>query len=277
MRLEAASDMDYLHGAVYGQSRVGKTTVAKHFHEAGHHLTVVTTEPGPARRALRDTNANILVPEDDRELLTMLEYPAAFFEQLSMEFPGMILFDNLYGLQELLVGQGARPAMEVEGIKVPARKASGIMRAGEASRSNADTGLPVMEFSHYGLLEMQTRRVLHLVEQLPCHTLITFHETLDSDQEHKVKTAGMRLQDAARVSRKVQGYPLLIGSKIRNAIPGLVGDFYLHLTQEGGRYFMWSADNGEWKASSGGLNLPAKIDWTNKNAYAILQEGRRLK
>ena len=275
--------MSPTHGFLYGTSRAGKTTFAAHWAKPDSPLLVVTREPGPASAALGASGvvgiSKLVVPKTPEELFVLLEYTDAYLKKhLAGFMPGMVLFDNLQGLQQLIIGEGARSEQEVAGVKVPAQPATGIMRL-PVARADAATGQPAQ--MDYGILGRQTRRFLNLVDQLPFSTLITATEALAFDEKYRAETAGMNAQAAAGRPRKVMGYPSTEGKMILSSLPALVSGFFLRLTKKGDKYTIHtkvhSDSNGvEWFADPRGLpsTLSSEIDWTNKSAYDILLAGR---
>ena len=268
------------HGFVYAASRRGKTTFASSFAKAGQALMAVTREPGPTQAGLLAAgvdNCPIFVPKTPEELFTFLEYTEPF---LALHFdgykPGAILFDNLQGLQQLIVGSPAEPEREIAGLKIPKQEATGIMRI-PIKRAEAESGQPAQ--MDYGILGRFTRRFLSLVDSLPYHTLITATESLEFDEKYKKDTQGMSQQAAAGRTRKIKGYPATEGFMIKPVLPSLVAGYYLHLTKRGDKFIIHTqphvdAEGVEWFADPRGLRTQAKeIDWTNKSAWDILQLG----
>ncbi len=268
----------HLHGFAYGKSRVGKTTLGIHFHKAGFPLLVVTMEPGPVRAAMDAagvTDAPIMVPADADDLFLFLEYQIPYLDRhLNSYRPGMVLLDNIRGLQTLLIGEPERKAQTIDGIKIEAQAATGLMRLPN-SRDAGAPGLPA--FKDYRILDRETRRLLRCVDGMEYHTLITAHEDLDYDAKTRLMTAGLEGKQAAGKPRVISGFPSMEGFETKKDIPGLISGPFLHMTRsESGRYQIWTQSHDEWFADGRGINATSAnpIDWTDKDGCAILVGGR---
>lgn len=269
-----------LHLFLYAASRCGKTTLAADFHKAGHSLLAVTREPGPTKAALDASGVEcpLLVPKTPEELFVLLEYTDAYLaKHLPGVKPGCVLFDNLQGIQQLLIGAPAEPKREVAGLIVEAQPATGIMRLDLKGRAEAPGQPGQMD---YGVLGRFTRRFLSLVDALPFYTIITATESLDFDEKHQTEAQGLNVQQAAGRPRRVKGYPATEGRMTKTVLPSLVAGPYLHLTKKDGKFFCHTQthtdrDGVEWFADPRGLKqLKAEIDWTNQSGYATLLGGR---
>jgi len=271
--------MNLSHGFVYAASRRGKTTFAASFAKAGQALMAVTREPGPTQAGLSAAGVDcpIFVPKTPEELFIFLEYTETFLAKRFEGYkPGAILFDNLQGLQRLIVGTQGEPEREIAGMKIPAHPATGLMRLPMTDRSAAPDQPGQMD---YGALGRYTARLISGVDALPYHTLITSTESLEFDEKYKKDAQGRSQKDAAARPRKVKGYPATEGFMTKTALPSLVAGYYLHLTKRDGKFIIHTQphvdpEGVEWFADPRGLRTQAKeIDWTNRSAWDILQLG----
>jgi len=271
--------MIHSHGFIYAASRRGKTTFAASFAKAGQALMAVTREPGPTQAGLSAAGVDcpIFVPKTPEELFAFMEYTEPFLAKHFEGFkPGAILFDNLQGLQQLIIGTAAEPEREIAGLKLPKEDATGIMRI-PIKRAEAESGQ--LAQLDYAVLGRFTRRFLSLVDALPYHTLITSTETIEFDENYKKSTQGMSSSAAAGRPRKLKGYPATEGFMIKPVLPSLVAGYYLHLTKRGDKFIIHTqphidAEGVEWFADPRGLKTQTKeIDWTNRSAWDILQLG----
>lgn len=272
--------MTNFHGFVYGASRVGKTTFGARLAGKDGKLLVVTREPGPAQVALdaEGIEAKIYVPKTPEEFFVFLDYPALFAQKNLGGFaPTFALFDNLQGLQQLVIGEPATKEEIVAGITIPAKPATGTMRL-PVRRTEAGTGMAQLD---YGTVARYTRRALNGIDSLPYSTLITSTETLGFDEKFYKAKEGLSPEQAAGKPRKIKGWPATEGTITKQMLPALVSGFFLHLTciavngverhllfahrHEDDEDIDWFANPRSLKA---GLKSP--IDWTGKNPREIL-------
>jgi len=271
------------HHFLYGASRTGKTTFAAQCAKAGMKTLAITMEPGVTQTAFAAEGAEVAihVPSSDIALYLLLDYPDAYLEKhLGGLKPDLGLFDNLQGLQHLIIGRPGEPEKVVEGMKILRREATGIV--GRIPKGAGDISNPeALSQAQYGVLGRYTRRLFNGIDQLPFSTIITTTEQYDFDEKYKKDVSGRKPNEAAGRPRRVMGWPATEGNMAKQMYQSCVSGAVLHLTKEvdrGGKgvYTMYTqphtdSDNVEWFADPRGLgNATSPIVWTGKSAPDLL-------
>ena len=211
-------------------------------------------------------NIPILHPTSEDEIRAIIEAPEMITEKVIQQIPGFedyepktFAFDTITTMQDMIMGEGARASMEISGVTLPARKATGIL-----SLPSNRTSIDLPNQGDYGVFAVRMRRLMLGIQQMPYHTICTAH--IGPIEQ---------INDKATLKRggtPKGGYPLIVGSTKWNL--GGLTDFYLELEKKGVsdyKYFIHTQQK-EAKGIKNRLShhLEKEYDWTNKSAFELL-------
>ena len=220
-------------------------------------------------------NIPILHPTSEDEIRAIIEAPEMITEKVIQQIPGFeeyqpktFAFDTITTMQDVIMGEGARASVEISGVTLPARKATGILSLPSTNRDSGD--MPAWGDSH--VFGVRMRKLMLAIKQMPYHTICSAHlgpsDQLQVSAKPDKKT-GIRPKPKA-------GYPLLHG-QLKWQLGGLT-DFYLELEKKGGgfteyKYIIHTQQKEAMNTKNRLTNhLEKNYEWTNKNAFELLNK-----
>ena len=261
-----------LHIFIYGFPGSGKDKFAADFHKAGQDIVLVTQENATTLQAEGITCPQLQLENED-EIISVLEMPEKVISEVIQKQPGFEnyvpktwFFNNLRLIQRSIFGHHGRKqdTKVFDGaLTLEKKSAAGIMAL---PNSRDAQGVPANK--DYRLLDERMRGVVTLIEQMPYNTIVSTHAEVGFTAETRKKLTGDAKTDK-NVPRDFNGWPALDGFSLKYDLPGLVGDFYIHLaTADQERFIMYPKPTSMWYARNRIAKfMPKSLDWTDKNAY----------
>lgn len=272
------------HHLLYGASRSGKTTLAA---QTGGYCLAVTAEPQVTLGAFvaqgRDASSfAVWCPPTDEDLFLFLDYPTEYREKNlpSIPSPDLILFDNLQGLQLIVIGRPEQPERKAGDLTIPKQKATGIV--GDVPKSSRDveaSNPEALSQAQYGVLGRRSRRLLNSIDSLSVNTIITATEQYDFDERYRKDAEGRSSKESAGRPREVKGYPATEGSMTKHFLAACVSGAFLHMVKDEKLGYLihtkphLDEQRVKWFADPRGLANGAQppLNWTNKNGAELLK------